>query len=102
MDVIRRIDGQRGFISILLQLLKGEKANVKEITVYSKISNTAAYNAIPILKDLDLIIGKEEFGEYSRGRKRKNYYLTDRGERVAKKLVEMIEEIKEGKIEQNR
>jgi len=93
MDIVGTIDGQRGFISVLLLLKEREKANIKEITAFAQISNTAAYNVIPILLDLKLIHEKEETHERSRGRKRKNYYLTEKGTRVAEIVGNMVQEI---------
>jgi|GEM_PF-2979877 len=91
------LDGQRGFPSVLLVLLEKEKASINELSTYCSISQTAAYNVIPALKELDLIYEKEETSESSRGQKRKNYYLTDKGKRVAEKLNEINKILKHNK-----
>lgn len=95
MSSIDELDGQKGFPSVLMVLLERKKASISELCTYSNISQSAAYNIIPVLKDLNLIEEVSETEENSRGQKRKNYYLTERGKRVSKKLKEAIEIMEE-------
>ncbi len=95
MSSIDELDGQRGFPSVLIVLLERKKASISELSTYSGISQTAAYNILPVLKDLNLIEEVRETEEDSRGQERKNYYLTEKGKRVSKKLKEAIEIMEE-------
>ena len=92
MVYLERADRQTGYISILLYLLKNEKANVKKLSANLDVANETVYRAIGLLEKDGLIDEKEEWGKSGRGWKRKNYYLTDKGKKVAEKLRE-IEEI---------
>ena len=89
MVYLERVDRQTGYISILLYLSKGEKANVKKLSANLDMANETIYRAISLLEKDDLIEEKEEWGKSGRGWKRKNYYLTAKGKKVAKKLKEI-------------
>ena len=95
MDIIDEIDKQRGYLKILMHLLEREKANVRQISGRTDISHGAIYNAISRLMVDGLVVEMEEWGPTKKGGKRKNYYLTEKGKKVAKKLKE-IEEIIQG------
>ena len=89
MSQMEKLDGQRGFPMLLLYLLKNKKSNVREMTVIVDISQTAVYNALEKMEVIGLVEMKEEWGKRKRGWKRKNYYLTEKGKKVAKKLKEI-------------
>lgn len=93
--IIDEIDGQRGYLKILLHLLQTDCTNVREMYGLIGISHTGAYSALAKLQAHGLVEEKEEWGKDRRGGKRKNYYLTEKGKKIAKKLKE-IEEIIQG------
>ena len=95
MSMLETLDGQRGFPMLLLYLLKNEKSNIREMTVLVDISQTAVYNALEKMEGIGLVEMKEEWGKRKRGWKRKNYYLTEKGKKVAEKLKEIEEIIQE-------
>ena len=89
IDIIDEIDKQRGYLKILMHLQQHEKANVRQISGRTDISHGAIYNAISRLTEDGLVEEKEEWGPTKKGGKRKNYYLTDKGTKVAEKLAEI-------------
>jgi len=78
-----------------MHLLEHEKANVRQISGRTEISQGAIYNAISRLMVDGLVVEKEEWGPTKKGGKRKNYYLTEKGKKCAKMLQE-IEKIIDG------
>ena len=94
-DIIDEIDKQRGYLKILMHLLKHEKANVRQISGHTDVSHGATYNALSKLIEDGLVVEKEEWGPTRKGGKRKNYYLTDKGREVAKKLTEIQDIVNE-------
>ena len=95
MDSIKAIDGQTGALFIILHLSQEAGNNMRQLIGRLNISQAAAYSSIETLIKHNLVEEKEEWGKDRRGGKRKNYYLTDKGKKVAEKLKE-IEKIIEG------
>ena len=89
IDIIGEIDKQRGYLKILMHLREHEKANVRQISGRTDISQGAIYNAISRLMVDGLVVEMEEWGPTKKGGKRKNYYLTEKGKKVAEKLEEI-------------
>ena len=89
------MDSQTGMMELLVHLLKYEKLNITKIVHHRGMNIHTAYNCIELGTELGFIEMREENPEgKKRGFKSKNYYLTDKGKKVAKKLKE-IEEIVE-------
>lgn len=84
--IIDEIDGQRGYLKILLHLKEKKFTNVRELYGQIGISHSGAYSALSKLLSHGLVEEKEEWGKDRRGGKRKNYYLTDKGKKIADKL----------------
>jgi len=93
MTNIEYFDNQIGLINLILYIHKRGKTNISGIRNKTNINMNTAYKCLDIMDNLGLIEVKVEYPtEIQRGFKSKNYYLTDKGKKVAERLKD-IEEI---------
>lgn len=92
MDFLKIVDNQSGYFQVIQYLRLHGKGHLNKMSADLSIGNTTLYRVFDLLRNKNIITVEESRGK-GRGI-RKNYYLTDKGKRVAEKLVEMIEEIK--------
>ena len=96
MERFCMIDSQTGMMELLVHLLQYENLNITKIVHHRGMNIHTAYNCIELGTKLDLIGMREENPKGKKGGfKSKNYYLTEKGKKIAKKLKE-IEEIIQG------
>ena len=81
------IDSQTGMMELLVHLIKYENLNITKIVHHRGMNIHTAYNCIEVGTKLELIEMREENPKGKKGGfKSKNYFLTDKGKKIAEKL----------------
>ena len=90
---LKALENQVGLLEIMSFLYNHKKSYMNEIRIKTNINIITLYNALKRLNELELI--REEPASQGFGRPKRWIFLTDKGKKVAVKLVEIEKIMKE-------
>ena len=91
---LEKLEGQKGVLRILVYLLYHGETNFQRIVDESDLYDRIVRNSLPILKDAGLVSTKIDNTSYP---PKNMISLTEKGKRIAEKLMEIEEIMSEGK-----
>ena len=87
-QLLEVVDTQSGYFRVIYYLYAHIKGHINKMSADLSMGDQTLYRIFDILQNQKIIEMKEKKGKTKAIRK--NYYLTDKGKEVARKMVEMI------------